>query len=240
MSVTKYFTKTVKPLMSVPLMDSGAYSDDDVLFDWQAFDIPRGTNRLIGATALVRGNDGVAQELAFDLVFASRNNVSLGTQHATADGAPNPYLLGILGFHADDYGQKSLDVMSIATSRASRSNLCLTGDHTYAGNASNVGYDRVYIGGLAGGAFNFASTVAVTAQHTAGASTVLTLDGKSALLVLAPGDEIYADDNAIIGTIKTVDSGTQITLEEANVAQIEDGDEIYNRSPIHLILQFER
>ena len=240
MSVTKYFTTTVKPIMLPVKMNSGAYADDDVLFDFQPFEIPRGTNRLVGATALVRGNDGVAQELPFDLVFASRNTHSLGTEHATANGAPNPYLLGIMGFKASDYGQKSLDVMSIATARENRSNLCITGDHTYAGNSQRMGFDRVYVGGLAGGAFNFASTVAVTAQHTAGASTVLTLDGKSAELVLAEGDTIRADDNALIGTIKSVDSGTQITLEEANISQIEDGDEMYNISPIHLILHFER
>lgn len=240
MSVTKYFTTTLKPIMSVVKMNSGAYADDDVLFDFFPFEVPRGTNRLVGATALVRGNDGAAQELAFDLVFASRNTHSLGTEHATANGAPNPYLLGMMGFKAGDYGQKSLDVMSIATARENRSNLCITGDHDFAGNVGRMGFDRVYVGGLAGGAFNFASTVAVTAQHTAGASTVLTLDGKSALLVLAEGDTIRADDNQAIGTIKTVDSATQITLEAANIGQIEDGDEIYNTTPITLILHFER
>ena len=240
MSVTKYFTTTVKPFMTTTLMESGAYADDDILFDWTPFEIPRGTNRLVGATALVRGNNGVAQELPFDLIFASRSSIGFGVEHATASMRANPYLLGVTGFKAADYGQKSLDVMSIATARENRSNLCITGDHTFGGNSVRMGFDRVYVGGLAGGAFNFHSNVTLTANHGAGASTVLTVETVDARIVLAEGDVIQAHDGASIGTIKTVDSDTQITLEAAIQAAIEDGDRIYNRNPIHLILHFER
>ena len=239
MAFSRYFTQLVQPVLTVSVMDSGAYTADDLLFDMTAFDMPKGTNRLIGVTALVRGNDGAAQILPFDLIFSSKPT-SLGTEHATVTMAPTSNIIGMVSIAAADYGQNSLDYMSIATATATPPSLCLTSDAGFAKNATTGGYDRMYVAGVAGGAFNFASTTAVTAQHTAGASTVLTLDGKSALLTLAPGDQIRADDNAAIGQILTVDSATQLTLTAANQAQIEDGDEMYNLSPIKLILSFER
>ena len=240
MAFSKYFTKLVKPTCTISVLDGGAYTADDVLFPSTAFEVPKGTNRLIGVTAIVRGNDGAAQALPFDLIFSS-NSLVIGTEGATATLPVSNDLLGVVSIAAADYGQNSLDNFSIATAHATPPSLCLTSDD---GNVSSFvrteGVDRIYVTGVSGGAFNFASTTAVTAQHLAGASTVLTLDGKSALLTLAAGDVIKADDNANIGTIKSVDSATQITLEAANEAQIEDGDEIYPRSPITLILSFER
>tara|TARA_R110001583_G_scaffold90426_1_gene232281 strand:+ start:40 stop:762 length:723 start_codon:yes stop_codon:yes gene_type:complete len=240
MAYSRYFTKVVKPRCTISVLDGGAYAADDVLFPSTAFEVPKGTNRLMGVTAVVRGNDGTAQALPMDLIFSS-NALSLGTEGATATLAPSNDLLGVVNIAAADYGQNSLDNFSIATAHATPPHLCLTSDD---GNISSFnrkdGFDRIYVGGLSGGSFNFASQTAVTAQHLAGASTVITLDGRSALLTLAAGDVIRADDNAVIGTIKTVDSATQITLEEPNVEQIEDGDEIYTTSPIKLIFSFER
>ena len=54
--------------------------------------------------------------------------------------------------------------------------------------------------------------------------------------MFAPGDVVHAADNAVLGTIKTVDSDTQITLTKANVDAIENDDILYNVSPIQLIL----
>jgi len=240
MAFSKYFTKVVKPACTLSVLDGGVYATDDVLLNSTSFEVPKGTNRLIGVTAVVRGNDGAAQALPFDLIFSS-DALALGTEGATASLPASNDLLGVVSIAAADYGQNSLDNFSIATAHATPPSLCLTSDD---GNTSSFtrssGVDRLYVGAVSGGAFNFASTTAVTAAHLAGASTVITVDGKSALLTLAPGDVIRADDNAIIGTIKTVDSATQITLKEANQNAIADGDEIYNISPITLILSFER
>jgi len=238
MAVTRYFTKVVKPILNPVVMESGAYTDDDVLFDYTPFDVPRGTNRLVGATALIRGNDGAAQHLAFDIIFSSRSAI-LGTQHATADGKVNPYSLGVLSFTANDYGGQSLDVMSVAMARDNRSNLCLTGDPDYSGNIGDPGFDRIYVGGLAGGAFDFSSNVTTTTTGTG--NTVFAINSTTvAGLMLAEGDTIAAHDGASIGTIKSIDSDTQITLEAANTAAIASGDRIYPVSPITLILHFER
>ena len=73
----------------------------------------------------------------------------------------------------------------------------------------------------------------------AGAQTVITLDSKVASPVFAPGDVIHAVDDAVLGTIKTVDSDTQITLTKANVDAIADSDIVYNVTPIQFILTSE-
>ena len=242
----KFFTTTVKPTMLAAKMDSGAYSADDVLFDWFAFDVPKGTSKLTGVTALVRGNDGAAQMVPFDVVFAKSDAngdapSSLGTEHATADGTGfYNNLLGLIRFAASDYGQKSLDTMAIANVAAAPPlGFALTPEPL---SGTNDGYDKLYVGGLSGGAFNFASTVALTGAHDAAAANDLTVDGKDARLVLAPGDVIIAQDEAAIGTVASIPDATSVILKAGttNTAALLEDDELYNQSPITLILTFER
>ena len=71
---------------------------------------------------------------------------------------------------------------------------------------------------------------------TAGETATITVDTRTILPNWAPGDVIHAVDDAVVGTIKTVDSDTQITLTKANVDAIADSDILYNVSPIQLIL----
>ena len=251
MGIGKYFTKTVKPTMLAAKMDSGAYSADDVLFDWFAFTVPKGTSMLRGVTALVRGNDGAAQAIAFDVLFARATDgtsdaavatapSSIGTEHATANGTGYyNELLGVVSFAAADYGQNSLDNMSVATAHATPPAFALTG---LPEDKPNVGYDTLYVAGVAGGAFNFASTVALTGAHDADDSNDLTVDTKDARLVLAPGDVIIAQDEAAIGTIGSIPDATSVILANgaSNSAALANNDELYNQSPITLILTLER
>ena len=48
-----YFTKTVKPVITASLQAGSTMASGDVLFDWLEFDIPRGSNKLIGLTVLL-------------------------------------------------------------------------------------------------------------------------------------------------------------------------------------------
>ena len=98
----------------------------------------------------------------------------------------------------------------------------------------------LYVAAIAKGALDFRTTVQVNESNfAAGTQTVITLDTKDATLCFAPGDVIHAVDDAVLGTIKTVDSATQITLTKANEDAIEDDDVLYNVSPIQLILSCE-
>ena len=67
----KFFTRTVKPDITASEQHTAAFAADDLLFDWAAFDVPKGASRLVGITALIRGTSGADQTArAFDLLFA--------------------------------------------------------------------------------------------------------------------------------------------------------------------------
>ncbi len=118
----KYYTVTVKPTMSAPKMHLETYTALDVLFDWTPFPLPRGANRLLGTTALVRGADGAAQQINFDLYFAKSTPAgtaptSIGTEHATANGVGYfNELIGTQQILVADYSH-GLDFMSVATAQ---------------------------------------------------------------------------------------------------------------------------
>ena len=111
--------------------------------------------------------------------------------------------------------------------------------------ADSEGNVTAYVAATAVGTPQYHSNVAINETNiSAGAETVITVTGTDAHKVFAPGDVIHAHDNAVVGTIKTVDSATQITLMEANKEALAGtdvaADRLYNISPIHLILSFER
>ncbi len=69
----KYFTVEVKPTIpaSHQAAGSAAYAADDVLFDWEAVQVPRGANKLVSATLIMRGTDGATQTPRdIDIYFA--------------------------------------------------------------------------------------------------------------------------------------------------------------------------
>ena len=43
----KYFTVTVKPEIAASKQDDGAFADGDLVFDWTAFNIPKGPAKLL-------------------------------------------------------------------------------------------------------------------------------------------------------------------------------------------------
>ena len=56
----------------------------------------------------------------------------------------------------------------------------------------------------------------------------------------AVGDVLHAQDDAVLGTVASADSATQITLTAANTEAIAENDVIYNINPKKLVLGFER
>jgi hypothetical protein len=116
----------------------------------------------------------------------------------------------------------------------------LTGDPT---TGDNVGFDTIYVGIVALGAFDFTSINAVNESNfAAGAQTVITMDGTSMDVRehFAAGDILHAQDDAVLGTVASADSATQITLTAANTDAIDEDDIIYNLHPITLVLGLEK
>ena len=231
----KTFTK-VLPTMPASIQ-AAAYADTEILFDWHKVEGFKGAS-IDGLQVIVRGTDGAAQTMnGLDLLFATSNiptfsdgvNVdintaptTLGTTGAAVDtpGWLNN-LVGYVPIVSGDFNDGDLIYLNVATK--SGLNIPVSGD--------------LYVAAIAKGAFDFRTTVQVNeANFAAGTQTVITLDTKDATLLFAPGDVIHAVDDAVLGTIKTVDSATQITLTKANVDAIENNDVLYNVHPIQLML----
>ena len=231
------YTK-VSPVMPASIQ-AAAYADTEILFDWHKVEGFKG-GAIDGIKVIVRGTDGADQTMVgIDLLFATSHiptpsdgaNVSvdvapttLGTTGAAVD-TPGWFnnLVGYVPVVAGDFNDGDLIYLNIANVNLSGEEIPVSGD--------------LYVAAISKGALDFRTTVQVNeANFAAGSQTVITLDTKDATLGFAPGDGIHAVDDAVLGTIKTVDSSTQITLTTANVDAIANNDVLYNVSPIQLIL----
>ena len=232
--------KKVSPIMPASIQAS-AYADTEILFDWHKIDIKRASS-ISGLQCIVRGTNGAAQTMVgIDLLFATSHiptpddsaNVSidvapvtLGTTGAAVD-TPGWFnnLCGYVPIAAGDFNDADLVYLNIATK--SDLNIPVNGD--------------LYVAAIAKGALDFRQTAQLNDADglTAGETATIAVDTRVVTPNWAPGDVIHAVDDAVVGTIKTVDSDTQITLTTANVDALEDDDVLYNVSPIQLILACE-
>jgi len=222
----KFFNITVKPTILASQLAT-VYGSGDVVFDWHAVDIPKGAAKLLGVTAIMRQKHGTAaNEQPFDLVYAKSINKtapgSLGTGNATADGTG--YYNNVIGkttFIAKDYMSDILDngVTIAATSQGGADSdsvdMVLQCEPD---SGTNVGYDKLYVGMICQGAFDF-TTAAVTSQaiDVSGLSAAqlvnADIEGTDPRLVFAPGDVLHAQDDIIIGEIESMADANTITFK---------------------------
>jgi len=232
------FTK-VTPTMPASIQ-AAAYADTEILFDWHKVEGFKGGS-IDSIKVIVRGTNGDDQTMvAIDLFFATSHiatladgvnvdvNVlpptTLGTTGAAVD-TPGWFnnLVGYVPVAAGDFNDGDLVYLNIANVNLAGEEIPVSGD--------------LYVAAIAKGALDFRTTTAVNETgFAAGTQTVITLDTRDATLNYAPGDVLHAEDDAVLGTVKTVDSATQITLTKANVDAIADSDPLFNISPIQLIL----
>jgi hypothetical protein len=261
----KYFTVEVKPDIDASLLNAAALaSDDDVIFSWTPFEVPKGSSRLLNVTARVAGNDGTAQHHPFQLIFAKSkvnaktgvltNPYTLGEFNDVATFLPSVNeAIGAVKIDTVDYLCQSLVGASLAstgnsvTDSGSSCDLVLTpsgsSDHAnYKNDGATTtitpGYDVLWVAGIACGAMNFASTVQTNGELTTSDSSV-TVDTKDATLVFSPGDVIQDVANQAIGTIESL-TATAITLTGKSSSAVGNNVKIYHRNPITLILSFEK
>jgi len=243
----KYFTVEVKPTIAASKQAAATFATADVVFDWTAFDVPKGTNKLIDAVVVSRGTDGSRQDFQLDYHFAKSRNgnapASIGTLNATANGTG--YYNDLIGAftiaEASFYhGLDNVSVGSIGRTGTAHGEVvqpCLTGEPD---SGTNVGFDKLYIAGLgvAGGP-NYASTVQV-ATETATSTSALVVKTTSALTCFDVGDILHDENDQLIGTIKSITDATNIVLE-ANAASVSAvNKDLYNINPMTIILSFER
>jgi hypothetical protein len=244
----KYFSIT-KKIEIAASKQHAAFGAGDVLTDWVALQIPKGSSCLKSVTMLVRPKGDATptdNDFACDILFSTTNTHSLGTVNAAVNHRPFPDVIGLVEITTGSYGVNVYNSTAIASTGLQGNDneggvpLVLTGDPT---TGDNVGFDTIYVGIVAVGAFDFSSINAVNeANFAAGAQTVITMDGSGMDVRehFAAGDILHAQDDAVLGTLASADSATQLTLTAANTDAIEEDDIIYNLHPITLVLGFEK
>mgnify|MGYP003112156593 FL=1 len=240
-----YFTVTVKPYIAPTDQALGAFADNDVLFNWTEFDVPKGANKLIGAVALIRGTNGAAQSAAFNFYIAKTiNNAqpdNIGTVHATANGSQYQNSL-IGGFQIEEADiLAGLDIMNVGMGRFSRGNFYPQVLEGEPDSGTNVGYDKLYLAStVLDGTPSFASTVQVDGEQLP-PQTSLTVKTTSAKTNFDVGDILQDEDKDEIGTVAKLTSTTEILLDSNGLlAPAENNKDIYNTQPVTIILSFER
>ena len=251
----KYFQIEVKP--TIPNVDAGqhaAFSDNDLVFDWFAFDVPKGAARLCGASLEVRpkGDSGsTVNEFNLDLLFAKTHKgeapPSIGTVNAAAFASAVNLSNHMVGMIPEDH---------FSTYEAHSDSTAFTSTHpllkvqrfpVFQGepdSGTNVGYDRFYVAGIAKAAFNFVSSTLINNGDLNG--PVMTVSGTDPRLFMSIGDTVNVTTTAdttvskSMGVIESMTS-TSITLESAfTTGDVVHQDIVYNTAPIRILLDFER
>ena len=247
----KFFTVEVKPVMTpVNAGLNAAFGDGDVLFDWTAFDVPKGASKLIGVTAEIRpkGDSGsTVNTFAFELLFAKTKSLVAPSTLGALNSAPAALsdieghvdrYIGHMPIVAGDFGVT--DQLAVASADAPEG-LVLEGEPE---SGTNVGYDKLYIGGIAGGAFNFVSETLINNGDLDGPT--MTTDGTDPRLFIAKGDTVAvctdADNTATkaMGVVSSLGATSIVLTEAFTTTDVVNNDIVYNTSPIKLILTFEK
>mgnify|MGYP003647896511 FL=1 len=250
--IGKYHLATIKP--NIDKVGNVAFTADDVLFDWTAFEVPRGTCAVKSINIIIAGTNAVASSggLDMDLFFATTVNgvapPTLGDTNTAMNvisaTAAKPYIIayqGIDGSVMEDSGDGLVgyNVLGGGVTAEKYDNLIIEGDVNYTG--TTAGYQTIWVAGVAQGAFDFGTGCDVAGAHSADDLTIV-IDNVDADDVFAIGDTIIAFDadgsgETTIGDVTAV-AADLITVDAApNI--IADDDEICNLNPIVIKLGLE-
>ena len=247
-----YLTEEIKPLIDT--LGNVAYTSDDVLFDWTAFNIPRGTAAIRSFMFKVMGTNGSAQTQNFDVFFAkSIDGVAPPTLGAANDAkdaihtaTARPYIIGHHGVDAsllEDVGN-GLVAYNVLGNGKPETNLSqfampimIEGEPEHC---SVTGFQTIYVAALAHGAFDFGTGVLLNQagnQAVSTSSVDLVVDGTDADDVFAIGDDLISfvaangSSPKLIGKVTSIPDADSIVVDAVAEA-FNDDTEICNRSPI--------
>jgi len=209
---TNYFNvPVITPLIKASIQHE-QFAEGDIVFNWTAFDIPRGAARVLGASMMLRHNKVASQVGCIDLVFAKDDGTNsaptaIGTGNALY-GIANLVEHNVIGFLpgklADVSGEGvAATALTVQTSHASPSPIILDPVATNSASGVNMGYDRYYLAGLASGALDLQSLVALddNVDISGEDGTITDLDGAQCNTVFGAGDILHAQDDIIIGEV---------------------------------------
>ena len=229
--------------------DQAPFEAGDVLFDWHAIDIPKGSAHIKGITVVMNGSNGNRQtERDIEFVFAkSIDGVApptLGVVNATATalGTQN-HITG--AFVVDSSVITTLDPYSILGSSAGNGASHDIHMPVLEGEDSTTqkGFQTIYVGGLSKGALNFDTNVKANGAIDASAdlANTIAVDTVDARKAFSVGDLVYAlgTDTQIPGKVESV-TDTLITFDTTNsTVDVGDDVEILCATPIKITLHFQ-
>tara|TARA_R110000737_G_scaffold16079_1_gene33080 strand:+ start:44 stop:838 length:795 start_codon:yes stop_codon:yes gene_type:complete len=264
--MSKYFNIDVIPdciggtIASNNGADVGA---GDIIFNWKAVDVPKGSCILKNVSAYVNSEDGAygsGSVTDYELVFAkSVNGVAppaLGVINAaqTACGELRHHFVGGIRLEGE--------LAKGTLSKTAFGLLYNSGESGGAGtnigppiiidlepeSGTNVGYDKLYVAGFqistraygTGVLLDLADDAALDASATP--VSEIAVDGVDARKIFSVGDQVYvADlDTPIPGTLTKVEELLLTFSEENSTVDIANDDELINANPIRIRLGFEK
>ena len=265
----KYHLATVTPDLDAGAATGSAYSDNDVLFTWTQFNIPRGSAALKTIQATLAGTNGAAGNTHdISLYFARAIDgvapASFGTIHAATTALiSNAFRRNIIGYKLLDLSAiddtdhliayNALGSVSTVAAVESNPKIILQTDGTPFGGDSTytktpIGYDSYWVAAIAHGTFDFGTDIQLNQagnQAAATAVTTITIEQGSGGAGVAnnsfqKGDTLIGATGGPTMEITDMVSGTATSLKVKNISeQIDDDEELILQYPIRLHFGFE-
>ena len=263
---SKYHQVTIEPELNHAF--SAASGGADILFDWHAFEIPKGTCIIKSFAGIVMGNNGAADNGDdFSLYFAkSIDGVApptFGTVHAAQNATQSAkFRRHIIGYMYADMssiddadnlvgynviGSRSAASADITADGGHNTHVFLQGEDTpFKGDsnysATTQGSQTIWVAAMAeGAAFDFGTDVDLNMGGNQAASTAavqITTDSTDPRTVFAPGDLIKGETGTVTMEVVSVDSATTMTVKDVS-AQIDDDEQLIFRHPMRFMLGLE-
>ena len=261
-----YLTEEIKP--NIDTLGNVAFTADDVLFDWVAFEIPKGTAAMVSFMVKMAGTNGAAQKKSTDLYFAtSLNGVAPPTLGASNDAkdaihtaSVRPYIIGFQRLipAADGDSADSLVAYNILGNgqgsdqgdRAVKPIILqgdpdgFPGDSTYS--KTTPGYQTIFVAATITTAdFGTGVTLNQAGHQAVDTDPVdLIVTGTDADDIFAIGDELISfvaangSSPKLIGTVTSIPDADSIVVDAVAEA-FNHTTEICNRNPVTLRFGFE-
>jgi len=253
----KFSIVTVKP--NIDVQGNVAFTATDLLFDWTPIEIPRGGCSIETIQMHYAGTNGAAQTPKdIELIFAKSVNGVAPPTLGTSNGAitstavavsAKPHIIGYKHLDVSTMVDTGVDLVaynllgSFSAKPNPKMNIMLEGETTSYVSTKGPGYQTVWMAGLAiEGGEDFGAGVVLDGDQAAAVGTqtqlTVTAGGVDPGLVFAVGDEVIAQDGALVGTVVSIESNTAFTVDQVQAA-LADEDELCNRQPITFIFGLE-
>ena len=243
----KYFlTDEIKP--DITLLGNIAHTADDVVFDWERFEIPNGCGVIKSAFMKINGINATAASQNYDFYFATAIDgvapTSIGTNNSAKDiiktTAAKPFIMAYFGLvqNESEDSANGLVGYNVIGSRNSNSNAFTPDPNVFLQGTdfpgTTPGYKSIFVAATAVGATDFGSDCLVDGEHPADDLTIV-VNGTDTDDLFFVGEEVVAfksdgSEPKAIGKVTAV-AANLLTVDAAPVI-LPDEHEIVSKHPI--------